>query len=85
MEEKIYTVVGVRHGLTKEGKKPYTVVHLLHDFDDYMKAHGCSGQSAENVYVASNVDVEIGEQIQLVYGVGFGGKAIVTGIKSFVA
>lgn len=76
--DNTYEVVGVRHGLTKEGKKPFTVLHVFSDFDDYMKANGCNGKKAENVYIASNLDITVGEIVELVYGVGFGGKAIVT-------
>lgn len=78
MNDNIYEVVGVRHGITKEGKKPYTVLYLFSDFDDYMIANGCFGKKAENVYIASSVNVIVGEMVKLVYGVGFGGKAIVT-------
>lgn len=75
-----FTVVGVRKGVTKQAK-PFTVIHVLSDFDDYMLQHGCDGQMAQNIYIGKYVDVCIGDVVSAVYGVGFGGKAIVTDIE----
>lgn len=75
MNNTVY-VVGVVRGLSKGGS-PYTVLHILTDFDDYMLGKGATGQKAENVYILGNINVGVGSECELVYGVGYGGKAIV--------
>jgi hypothetical protein len=76
----IMKVVGITRGKTKEKKKPFTVLHLIGDFDDY-QIENSEGNTAQNVYVAGDQDVEVGDEIELVYGVGFEGKAVVKGIN----
>lgn len=74
--DSIVNVVGVVRG-TSKGGSPYTVLHILTEFDEYMTSKGACGQKAENVYILGHVVAEVGSKCQLVYGVGYGGKAIV--------
>lgn len=77
---QVVKLVGFSKGTSKQGS-PYTVIHVVSQFDDYMTQRGSQGCKAENLYVQGNLSLEIGKEYQLVYGVGFGGKAIVTGVN----
>lgn len=71
-------VVGIQKGVSKTNNQPYTVVHAIGEFETYQNG---SGQRVENQYIKGNLDVALGEDVEWIYGVGFGGKAVVTGIK----
>lgn len=72
--KKLYQVVGIQKSISKKTNREYTLLHLLSDFPEHSSAQG---SMAENIYVPKNVDVYIDDMIELVYGVGFGGKAVV--------
>lgn len=69
-------VVGIKRGLSKETQKPFTVLHVVKSFDDYDQENS-EGNAVESLYVRKNVQVEVGDEIEPVYGVGFKGMAIV--------
>lgn len=73
-------VVGILRGTSKKTNSPFTVLHVIKDFDDY-QLEFCDGQSTDNLYVKGFLDVEVGDEIEPVYGVGYQGKAIVTSIN----
>ena len=74
-----YKVVGIVKGVSKKGSQ-FTILHLLGSFDSYNISKGAKGQSVSNVYVSKDLDVNLNDVIQLVYGVGYQGKAIVVDI-----
>lgn len=68
-------IVGITRGTSKKNL-PFTVLHVIGEFDDY-QAQRSSGKKAENIYIGKNINVNLEDEVNLVYGVGFGGKAIV--------
>lgn len=76
-------VVGIFRGKTKDKNDDYTVIHVIGDFEDYQQENAI-GNKAESHYVKGYVDVNLGDEIELVYGIGYQGKAIVKGISVLV-
>lgn len=72
-------VVGITRGIRKETGKPYTVLHVITDFEDWL-ADNSEGNAVTTLYISKNVDVNIGDTIRPIYGVGYQGKAIVVDI-----
>lgn len=76
----MYKVIGIVRGVSKETNKPYSVLHMVTDFDDW-QLDKAEGNKVETVFLRGQYDISVGQEIDLVYGVGYQGKAIVTGIK----
>lgn len=73
-------VVGITKGISKTTKKTYTVLHVVGEFDDYLKKDS-KGLRAENVYIAREVYCDVDDVVEMVYGVGFKGLAVVTDVN----
>lgn len=76
-------VVGLFRGIAKDGKSNYTIVHLVGDFEDYQEDNSV-GNVAENHYIRGYVEVSLGDEVEKIYGVGFGGKAVVKSLRKLV-
>lgn len=72
-------VVGITRGVRKETGKRYTVLHVITDFEDWL-ADNSEGNAVTTLYISKNVDVNVGDTIKPIYGVGYQGKAIVVDI-----
>lgn len=72
-------VVGITLGVSKKYDKPFTVLHVITDFEDWI-ADSSEGNAVTTLYITRHVDVNIGDTIKPIYGVGFQGKAIVVDI-----
>lgn len=68
-------IVGIRRGITKKNKD-FTVLHGVTDFDDY-EMDGAEGNKVVTIYVGKALDVNLGDTVDIIYGVGFEGKAVV--------
>lgn len=78
-------MVGKVMGIVARNKEDGKVATMLHlgnvAFSDYDKsADVCEGMAVSSVYYAHKVDCKVGDIVNVEYGVGFGGKAIVEGI-----
>lgn len=76
MKETVYTVIGFSHGVTKADKKDFTKIALtfVPEFDSYQ------GEDVQSVFIYDNVNVQIGDQVNLIYGCRRDGKAYVKGV-----
>ena len=72
-------VVGITRGRTKETQKPYTVLHVIKEFDDWISDNS-EGNAVDTLFVRLDLDVEVGDTVVPVYGVGYQGKAIVENV-----
>lgn len=73
-------VLGIQRGKKKSGDD-FTVLHVMREFDDYEAKTG-TGVACENVFIGKNIPyVNVGDDIELVYGKGFQGKAVIKDIK----
>ena len=75
-------LVGVKVITTKQGNKGYEY-HFVDDFPLYDKEHAeCYGSQVFSEYSSQAFNVNVGEEVQIIYGKGFQGKAQLTGILS---
>lgn len=73
-------VVGITLGRTREKGKPFTVLHVITDFEDWISDNS-EGNAVTTLYISNrHVDVNVGDTIKPIYGVGYQGKAIVVDI-----
>lgn len=71
-------VVGMKTYVSKQGNKA-TILSCITDYQDYEKG---TGKKAFEQYVKGEMSNDIvGKQVKFVYDVGFGGKAVVSGIE----
>lgn len=75
--ETIYTVVGFYHGVSKNTGKPFTKLALEFEVD----YQGYVGKDVKSEFVNHYVEVQVGDQIDLVYGCRNDGKAFVRDIQ----
>ncbi len=69
------TLLGVKAITTKSGSKGYEY-HFCDDFSVYDKEHAeCFGEQTINEYSSTKFDVNIGDEVKLIYGKGFQGRA----------
>ena len=73
-------VVGILHGVSKETKRDYTVLHVLKEFEEYQKPFSV-GQCTESVYVRDNINVNVGDIVEILYTKGYQGKAVVFAVN----
>ncbi len=75
-------VFGVKVITTKAGNKGYEY-HICGDFSDYDKEHAeCYGNQVFTEYSSKAFNVKPGDEVILVYGKGFQGKAQLIDIHS---
>lgn len=75
-------VLGIVTGQNKETKKPFTVLHVVGEFDDWQK--NAIGQKVKELFVGGQlIPAKIGDDIEPVYDIGWGGKAIVKDVVIF--
>lgn len=74
-------VVGIFRGQNKENKS-FTVLHVIKDFDDY-QLDNAEGNAVDTLFIRGQLKVDIGNEIDPIYGVGYQGKAIVKDIVIF--
>ena len=68
-------IIGIKAITTKSGNKGYEY-HVCDDFSEYDKTHAtCYGKQVLTEYASTAFNVNIGDEVQLVYGRGFQGKA----------
>lgn len=72
-------VVGITLGKSKEKGKPFTVLHVITDFEEWI-ADNSEGNAVTTLYISRHIDVNVGDTIKPIYGVGYQGKAIVVDI-----
>ena len=73
---------GIITRTSKSGKIGSTLFIGGVEMDDYAKSADilCKGYMCQQVYVPKAIDANIGDSIELIYGVGFQGKAVVTDV-----
>ena len=76
-----YNVVGLKRGISKNTNKPFSVLSVVSDYESYEIEAGAEGNRAQELYIANCYAPSeiIGKNIEITYGVGYGGKAVVTG------
>ena len=75
-------LVGVKVITTKAGNKGYEY-HFVDDFPLYDKEHAeCYGSHVFSEYSTQMFNAKVGEDVEVLYGKGFQGKAQLTGILS---
>lgn len=75
-------LVGVKVITTKAGNKGYEY-HFVDDFPLYDKEHAeCYGSQVFSEYSSQAFNVNVGDEVEIIYGKGFQGKAQLTGILS---
>jgi len=72
-------VLGITRGRSRETQKPYTVLHVVKEFDDWISDYS-EGNAVDTLFVRMNLDVNVGDTIVPIYGVGYQGKAIVENV-----
>lgn len=73
-------ILGIFNGVGKTTGNIYTVLHVAKEFEAYQKENA-RGLATESVYIPTKIDLDVGDEIELVYAKGFGGKAIVKDVK----
>lgn len=76
----MWKIVGLVRGTSKAKNTPYTVLHCVTDFEEYQLPYA-DGNKVQEAFIRGYLDVEVGDEVELVYGVGYEGKAIVTGVN----
>lgn len=75
-------LVGVRVVVTRAGNKGYEY-HFVDDFPLYYKEHSeCYGSQSFSEYSSQAFNVNVGDEVEIIYSKGFQGKAQLTGILS---
>lgn len=74
----MFNVLGIVKGKGKNGD--FTVLHVTSEFDDYLKERSV-GKKVETLYLSKNFECNIGDNVEVTYGVGYQGKAIVKDVK----
>lgn len=73
-------VVGVEHGKSKNGTS-FTVLHILDEFDEWKQAnHECIGMAVNSIYLPFDAKVDMEKPVEVLYTVGYGGKAVAKAI-----
>ena len=73
-------VLGIQR-LTKKDGSEATILHVKRDFDEYELKTG-EGFACENIYVGHSLPyLQLGDVIEIVYGKGFQGKAVIKDIS----
>lgn len=77
------TLEGIVTRTSKNGKIGSVLYIGGINMDDYSRSADicCKGYQCQQVYVPKVVDANVGDQIEIVYGVGFQGKAVITDVK----
>lgn len=77
------TLEGIIVRSTKNGNVGSTLFIGGQPMEDYdLKAdYRCDGYRVQQVYVSKIVDAKVGDKVELVWGVGFGGKAVVKDVQ----
>lgn len=76
-------VIGIENYVSKSTGKLNTILHTMQEFDSWKLAKGAKGMKADTVFIPFDCtqDVEVGSTIKLIYGKGYGGKAVVTDLE----
>lgn len=75
-------LIGVKVVTTKAGNKGYEY-HFIDEFSPYDKEHAeCYGNQVFSEYSSQAFNAKVGEDVEILYGKGFQGKAQLTGILS---
>lgn len=74
---------GIVTRTSKNGKVGSTLYIGGLEMDDYAKSADilCKGYQCQQVYVPKAIEANIGDDIDLIWGVGFQGKAVVKDVK----
>lgn len=72
-------VVGILRGISKRTGKEFTVLHVVKDWDDY-QLENADGSAVDTHYIKGHVEIDVGDEFEPVYGVGYEGKAIVRSV-----
>lgn len=78
MKNNIGKVIGIKRGVTKDKGRPWTVLYLVGEFNDYEE--NVEGQCCKEIFVYGYLDVKLQEEVEIKYSVGFQGKAVISGI-----
>lgn len=73
-------IIGIVKGFSKKGIA-YTILHVISDFEEWEYKNNVIGKKVNNYYISKDLNVSVGNCVELVYGVGFGGKAIVIDVN----
>lgn len=75
-------LVGVKVITTKAGNKGYEYA-FIDKYSEYEMQHAdCFGERAFAEYSSQAFNVNVGDEVEIIYGKGFQGKAQLTGILS---
>lgn len=68
-------IAGIKVVTTKSGNKGYEY-HIVSEFSDYDKTHAeCYGNQVFSEYSSQAFKVNVGDEVDIIYGKGFQGKA----------
>lgn len=74
-------IAGIKVVTTKAGNKGYEY-HIVSEFSDYDKTHAeCYGNQVLSEYSSQAFKVSVGDEVDLIYGKGFQGKAQLMDIR----
>ncbi len=79
----MFKVLGMQNLKSKKDGKPYMLVHV----GEQIAPQYGAGLAVEKLFVGSNVQCEpfnVGDDVNVIYGKGFDGKAYVVGIQKAV-
>ena len=75
-------LVGIKIVTTKSGKTGYAY-QFMSDFTDYDTTHAqCIGNQVFSEYSSQAFQVKVGDEVEIVYGKGFQGKAQLMDIRT---
>lgn len=78
-------LAGVKVITTKAGNKGYEY-HFIDEFGAFDKEHAeVYGNQVFSDYSSQAFNVNVGDEVEIIYGKGFQGKAQLTGIRSLSA
>lgn len=75
-------VIGMEKYISKSTGSLNTILHVMEEFERWQQEKGAIGMKADTVFIPFDCtkDVHIGDEIRLIYGKGYGGKAVVNDI-----
>lgn len=74
-------IIGIKEITTKAGKKGWEY-HMADKFSEYDLEHSnCSGSQVISEYSSTQFPVKVGDDVSLVYGKGYQGKAQLVDIQ----
>ena len=74
-------ILGIKKGKNKEGNPSY-VYYFSDDYSDYERNNAeCLGSPVSSIYSSKDFKVNVGDELELIYGRGFQDKAVLKEIR----